>query len=343
MNITRALATLCFAALSAALPLAAQTDLPELRVLQLEYQNAVDSRVTDPHNAALAKLDARYLGGVENGLAAATAAGDLESALSLEAEKKRIASKEALPADDEQASKALRKLRGIYRVELAKLDAQRLTNYRPVLTEHLAKLKKLEIDLTKATRLADAKAVMDYRNTFVEQPAATVSSGTRLAENITFHTSGCDFCTLYINGKELLSGVRREAPSVASHRVREGDVIAVSVMNSRFDINSFWLSAISSNGEFLFETSEQWTGYVPADEAKWWVIKEPKEQKPVKFAPDSQEYVDRVKHSASQTPLYEGIQPIRSMVKNAVGATWVYYVVTKADLIPKPDRKAAQK
>jgi hypothetical protein len=146
-----------------AFPLASSAQSPELKVLQVQYNNDLLGKVTDVYNGAVGKLDTSYLGGLDKSLADAKAAGDLKSALNLEEEKKRIAAKEALPVNDEQASKPLKKLRGIYRVELAKLDAQRATNTAALLTPYIVKLKQLEADLTKADRLADAKGVMDYR------------------------------------------------------------------------------------------------------------------------------------------------------------------------------------
>ena len=144
-------------------PLASHAQSPELKVLQVEYDNQLSERVTAAYNAGLAKLDAGYLAGIDRVLASSKAAGDLEAALALEAEKKRVADKGPLPVNDELATKSLKSLRGIYRLELTKLEAQRATNTAALLTPYVGKLKQLEADLTKADRLTDAKAVMDYR------------------------------------------------------------------------------------------------------------------------------------------------------------------------------------
>lgn len=135
----------------------------ELRALQVAFENQVIVQVTDVYNTALAKLDEAYKLGVERELAAAKSAGDLVGALALEGEKKRLAFKEAMPTGDEEAGKSLAKLRAIYRKELGKLNAQRANAQTAVLAPHLTQLKQLEADLTKADRLTDAKAVMDYR------------------------------------------------------------------------------------------------------------------------------------------------------------------------------------
>ena len=163
MNSTRHYSALLWAALIFASPFAAQAQLTDLLALQVQYDNQLIDQVTDVYYAGLANLDDRYLAGLERDLTDAKAAGDLETALALEAEKKRLAIKGLLPANDEQTAKSLRKLRGIYRLELAKLEVQRATNKTALLTPYLAKLKQLEIDLTKADRLVEAKTVMDYR------------------------------------------------------------------------------------------------------------------------------------------------------------------------------------
>ena len=124
MNTTRAL----IAFLILVSPLASHAQSPELKVLQVEYDNQLSERVTGAYNEGLAKLDAGYLAGIDRVLASSKAAGDLEAALALEAEKKRVADKGPLPVNVEQAPKALKSLRGIYRTELARLAAQRASS-----------------------------------------------------------------------------------------------------------------------------------------------------------------------------------------------------------------------
>ena len=180
MNTIRTLTALLIAFLGLAAPTASRAQSPDLRVLQAEYDNQLLDRVTAVYNAALAKLDVIYVTGLDRSFAEATKAGDLEGALSLQAEKKRLADREALPANDEKATNALKKLRAIYRAELAKLDAQRSSNQAAILPLHIVKLKQLEVELTKANRLADAKAVLDYRQGLAAgvpmKPSATVGA-----------------------------------------------------------------------------------------------------------------------------------------------------------------------
>ena len=57
----------------------------------------------------------------------------------------------------------MKKLRGIYREQLAKLETQRAANHTAFLPDYTGKLKDLEIYLTKADRIADATEVKAYR------------------------------------------------------------------------------------------------------------------------------------------------------------------------------------
>jgi len=98
------------------------------------------------------------------------------------------------------------------------------------------------------------------------------------------YASGNNGCVVYVNHREVMPKVMRDQASKARVGLHEGDVIAVK-SNDRFDINSFWLSCISSNGEYLFETSPQWSCYLPGDYNKWWDIKKAKQTKPAEAAP----------------------------------------------------------
>ncbi len=58
----------------------------------------------------------------------------------------------------------LKKLRTIYREQLAGLETQREANAAELIAPYTARLQELEATLTKGDRIADAKLVMDYRN-----------------------------------------------------------------------------------------------------------------------------------------------------------------------------------
>lgn len=152
--------------------------------------------------------------------------------------------------------------------------------------------------------------------------------------NAVLYASGNNGCMIRLNGEDLIT-VRREKAGKVGVLLKAGDLITVR-LSDRFDINSIWLACFSSTEQFLFETSERWTSYIPADTKQWWLIKDTKQQQPAKFTTDKQEYVDLVKKSAATTPRQHPAQPIRSTLSDGTRIAYVYYVVTQQDLLPKP-------
>jgi hypothetical protein len=140
-----------------------------------------------------------------------------------------------------------------------------------------------------------------------------------------------------------MPNVYREKATQLLVALRPGDVIAAKTNNPRFDIQSFWLAAVTPKGQFLFETSEAWTSYLPADAAgAWWDFKGSKETRPAEFAKDTREYVDLIKQTAAKTPAYRKAQPICGTLKDGGGICYLYYVVTREDLLPKREAGAAK-
>ena len=157
MNLRLALALICLTpALHAAPP-------KELVSLQQSYAFAVTERVTAPHETALTALNTKFTAALDNAATQAKSAGDLPAVLAIQADKKLLTEKQPLPADDEKTPESLKKLRAIYRDQLAKLDEQRTANTAALLAPYTAKLQELEATLTKTDRIAEAKEVMDYR------------------------------------------------------------------------------------------------------------------------------------------------------------------------------------
>lgn len=137
---------------------------PELTVLRTQYEKVLAERVTVPFESALADLNAKYTGGLDRAIAETKQAGDLKAVLAIETEKKRLADKLPIPAeDDDETPPALKKLRPIYREQWKKLDAQRAANHGAILPPYQARLQTLEATLTKADRVDEAKEVMQYR------------------------------------------------------------------------------------------------------------------------------------------------------------------------------------
>lgn len=167
--------SLLSALIALALPSVSRAQSTELLALQSEFKDQVTVRVSGAYSTALARLDESYAAGLEREFAGAKSSGNLEAALALESEKKRLETRGPLPADDEGAARPLVKLRAIYRAELAKIEAQKARGIALLLPPHIAQLKLLEADLTRANRLAEAKVVMDYRQTLASGTDATLT------------------------------------------------------------------------------------------------------------------------------------------------------------------------
>ena len=125
-------------------PVMSQAEPPELVVLRQQYEKLLADRVTKIYDDGVRQLNDSYVGGVDRSIAEAKAAGDLQLVLALETEKKSISHNEAFPTDDTQAVAPLKKLRPIYRIQLAKLDEQRSTGQLAIITPYVAKLKQVE-------------------------------------------------------------------------------------------------------------------------------------------------------------------------------------------------------
>lgn len=162
---------------------------------------------------------------------------------------------------------------------------------------------------------------------------AAVLSG-RPADRQEMFAAGNNGCTVMINGREAMKANRDKFSRLAVS-LAAGDVIAVR-LGDRFNINSFWMTCVSPRGEFLFETSEAWLSYLPADTAKWWDVRAPNVQsKPAEFASNKREYVDQVKQSAEQSGVYRKTQPISSVLTDGTRICHIYHIVTREDLMPK--------
>jgi hypothetical protein len=149
----------------------------ELVVLQTQYEHAVARRVTAVHEAAVGALNARFTTALDNAISQAKSAGDLTAVLAIQGDKKLLADKQPLPADDDKTPEALKKLRGIYRDQLAKLIEQRSANATTLLTPYTARLKELEATLTKADRIAEAQEVLAYREGLKADAPPVASKG----------------------------------------------------------------------------------------------------------------------------------------------------------------------
>lgn len=134
-----------------------------LSVLRGAYEAAWRKEVDAPHQQSVADLDAKYKSALERALAAATQAGQLDTALALRDEMKRLQEARPLPADDFSAPETLKTLRLTYRSALASLEVKRDQTATPVKARYDAALEALQTELTKAADLDGAVAVKNLR------------------------------------------------------------------------------------------------------------------------------------------------------------------------------------
>jgi hypothetical protein len=330
-----------------------------------QWQAAYRNDVTGAYDKALADLRKLYLTSLEGLLDAAARDAKLDEAVAIRSERDRVAGGD-VPADNDPSVLApLRSLRAGYAKSFATLVTERAARAKGLYDRCDGILAQSQTALTQRKRLDEALEIKAKRELLKKEwldaiavatvapstpnataaatpapamakPLAIVTSA-RPVERAEFSICGSNGISLYINNKEIIAGVRREQVSKVRANLKEGDVLIVK-NNDRWDINSTWISAMSTKGEFLFETSSKWTSYAPASEPKWWVLKGAKEQKPAEVAPDRQEYVDLVKKSIRESGLARAAQPIRSTVHiEGSRATYLHYTVTREDLLPKPD------
>lgn len=148
---------------------------PDLAALQQQYEKAVLA----PHQEAKSALDAKFATALENAIAQAKQAGRLDDVLALQQDQKRLAEDLPFPEDDDTTLETLKRLRAIYREQLAKLEAQRQAGQTALLPAFTARLKELEATLTKADRIEEALEVKTYRESLATSvTAAPVVTGT---------------------------------------------------------------------------------------------------------------------------------------------------------------------
>lgn len=139
--------------------------------LRLAYTAAYQKEVAAVHHTAVADIDTKYAAALDRALKAATQAGQLDSALALRDEKKRLAEKTALPADDFAAPETLKALRLTYRSALASLEVKRDQLAAPVKAKYDSALESLQTELTKAGDLDGALAIRSAREALKNEKA----------------------------------------------------------------------------------------------------------------------------------------------------------------------------
>lgn len=182
-------------------------------------------RVTGPYEASLNELNANYIGGVNRLIAEAKSAGNLDAVLLYESEIKRIGAREQLPVDDEKTPKGLKSLRAIYRSQIAKFESQKSSNASSLLIPYVARLKELEVSLTKSDRISEAQAVKNHRETLVVATPTTVGGAFTNSLGMKFvPVPGTDILMCIHETRRSDYGAYAQAASGVNGSWREGGV-----------------------------------------------------------------------------------------------------------------------
>jgi hypothetical protein len=137
---------------------------PRLVQLEESYAAAIDREAPlPPHLEALQALDDKYAAALDRALDAATKAGNLDAALALRTEKKRVQDATPLPADDQAANETLKPLRATYRSALSQLTTQHDQRLQTLREKFLQALDAYQAELTRAKNLDAALEVRKRR------------------------------------------------------------------------------------------------------------------------------------------------------------------------------------
>ena len=151
-------------------------EVPELETLKKEYAKLV-ATADEPYQAAVAELDKKYLARLEIEQQAAQQAGKLDDALIFDGEKKAILNRQEMPSEDDAKTPAiLKKMRVLYRAEIAKLAPMRDKNAKSLRDDYAKELDGLVKSLTKVGRLQEAITVKQFRDELLAASTGVVST-----------------------------------------------------------------------------------------------------------------------------------------------------------------------
>lgn len=126
-------------------------------------QDGLRKQALKPFEDGLADLRKRYLAMLDEAIAKTSAANQLDEALLWRAERQAFDHTQNVAADDSGASAGIHALRTNFRLQLQKLDQERLAKARTLLGGYDAVLEKNQTLLTERGRLDDALLLKSKR------------------------------------------------------------------------------------------------------------------------------------------------------------------------------------
>lgn len=216
---------------------AATTSESRLKELERLFLEAVDREVTKPHDAAVEKLNASYGSALDQAIAAASKAANLEEALALRDEKQRIEAGTALPTGNaDKPPLSLAKLRLSYSTALTRLVAERDRRTLPLQERFVAALTAMQNALTKSGDLQGALLVSEKVKTLSSQNL--VLSGRKPA-----------LAKVEVEDAELMPFV------IGGQVYGDRDIYLWEVIPAAFVNASFWRSKFSHAGTGKFKVT----------------------------------------------------------------------------------------
>ena len=202
----------------------AQTEMQKwIATTDAQWQAAYERDVSGAHEAEMSKLKLHYQKMLEEAVAKASKASDLDGAVALRKEQKRFGDTPFAPEQDEAGDNAaVKQVRARIHVLLANSGKDNAARAKVLLANYDQVLAKAQAQLTQRQRLDDALLVKAKREQVAAAwgvPVATGSAtpappaplskatpsvpaptplpiGARLAENMQIYASGNDNCTI---------------------------------------------------------------------------------------------------------------------------------------------------
>jgi hypothetical protein len=157
-----------------------QTEMQKwIATTDAQWQAVFKRDVTDVHEAEAKKLMLQYLNLLDDAIAKASKAGDLDGAVALRSEQKRFGDTQLFPEEDQPGDPAaVKQARAAIRALLAKVNTESAVRTKALHAKYDQMLAQAQAQLTQVQRLDDALLVKAKR---AEVEAAWLTVGVAIA------------------------------------------------------------------------------------------------------------------------------------------------------------------
>jgi len=137
----------------------------KIAALYTKYENGYRSTMLAPHEAAVEKLNASYVGALGRERAKIAKSGDLDGVVAFRAEVARISEGRELPVGDEGLPESLAKLRQTYREQIGRMTAELQSKASGLVEPLNSELSRLEQAFTRSGK---TDAALEIRQASIE-------------------------------------------------------------------------------------------------------------------------------------------------------------------------------